>query len=421
MNQSLPKIFIGSSSEGLDVAQTIQIALDPICESTIWTQGVFGLGDGYLESLLNALEDFDFAILVLTPDDLITSRDQTSHAPRDNILFELGLFMGRIGRNRTFIVHDREKRLKIPSDLAGINTANYRLHEDGNLQASLGPATTKISNQIKRLGTFSNLQNSQMIEQYSCQADWQISEKRARKIGVGTKAKDASNLFFVLLCVADCHKSRIAIADLKAEKFAHVTIEAAYDLMGAWDLLIKYRVDSDSIASEFYQQVVRTLIAKRMMEDDEIDPFGKKTQINVLGQSKTIRSLMEPIPDEIISYVLLPSSSDYDKFRASRSFIIVEARGSKGSAQRMVFLRELDNSINQGLGKNIIESVCEGENELIIETLSTCSQSNLIKHLNREIEPILAIHNLQKYTLSCYYNDETGLLINAQRTQEDLS
>jgi predicted nucleotide-binding protein len=99
-----PTMFIGSSVEGKRVAEQIQESLEYEVESTVWHQGVFGLSGGTLETLVDALDDYDFATLVLTADDLIEKRDLTGRAPRDNVLFELGLFMGALGRRRTFIV-----------------------------------------------------------------------------------------------------------------------------------------------------------------------------------------------------------------------------------------------------------------------------------------------------------------------------
>lgn len=92
-----PRVFIGSSSEGLEIAETIQLNLDHLCEVTIWTQGLFTLGSGVLEALAAKLSEFDYAILVLTPDDLTESRNQALFSPRDNVIFELGLFMGYLG------------------------------------------------------------------------------------------------------------------------------------------------------------------------------------------------------------------------------------------------------------------------------------------------------------------------------------
>ena len=99
-----PSIFVGSSTEGLRVAQTVQALLDPTVEVEVWSQGVFGLGQGTLESLVLALDRFDFAVLVLTADDLTTSRGIGSPAARDNVLLELGLFVGGLGRDRTFML-----------------------------------------------------------------------------------------------------------------------------------------------------------------------------------------------------------------------------------------------------------------------------------------------------------------------------
>lgn len=152
MSKPRPSMFIGSSTEGLAVAEAIQANLDFNCEVTIWSQGVFGLSVGTLESLVERLSDFDFAALVLTPDDVVVSRAEVNQTPRDNVLMELGMFIGRIGRERTFIVYDRSAQLKLPSDLAGVTPATYQPHLNGNLQSSLGAATTLIKGTIEKLG-----------------------------------------------------------------------------------------------------------------------------------------------------------------------------------------------------------------------------------------------------------------------------
>jgi Predicted nucleotide-binding protein containing TIR-like domain len=94
---------------------------------------------------MRAVGGFDFAILVLTPDDLVERRGAQGQQPRDNVLFERGLFMGRLGRERTFIVHGRGVELNLPSDLAGIQPATFARRGDGNLRAALGPVTTRSS------------------------------------------------------------------------------------------------------------------------------------------------------------------------------------------------------------------------------------------------------------------------------------
>jgi len=113
---------------------------------------VFGLSEGTLESLVIAIEEYDFAVLALTPDDLVTSRSLPVQAPRDNVLFELGLFMGALGRNRTYLLFDRTAQLKLPTDLAGVTAATYERHTSGNLRAALGAAATQIEGNIEKFG-----------------------------------------------------------------------------------------------------------------------------------------------------------------------------------------------------------------------------------------------------------------------------
>ena len=99
-----PSMFIGSSAEGLHIARAIQVEMDHECEVEIWCQGAFGLMGGTLESLVIASERFDFATFVVVPDDTTTSRGRKLAIARDNVIFELGLFIGAIGRSRTFMV-----------------------------------------------------------------------------------------------------------------------------------------------------------------------------------------------------------------------------------------------------------------------------------------------------------------------------
>src|SRR5262245_12188491 len=111
---SRPSIFIGSSSEGLRVARAIQSQLADVGDVERWDEGVFALSACTLESLVTSLSRFDFGVFVLTADDVVVSRGTKARAARDNILIELGLFMGRLGRERTFLVCCKDERIRIP-------------------------------------------------------------------------------------------------------------------------------------------------------------------------------------------------------------------------------------------------------------------------------------------------------------------
>jgi len=146
-----PKIFIGSSSERLDLAYSIQQNLDNDAQITVWTQGVFKLSNSSLDSLLSSLDNFDFAIFVFHPDDVTQIRGKTFDTVRDNLIFELGMFIGRLGKERVFfLVPKTIDQLHLPTDLLGINPGIYdNTREDGNLLASLGPFCNQIRNFIK--------------------------------------------------------------------------------------------------------------------------------------------------------------------------------------------------------------------------------------------------------------------------------
>lgn len=147
-----PRVFVGSSTEGLPIAEALQVGLEYDAEVVLWSQGVFGLSEGTLETLTEKASGFDFAVLALTPDDMLVKRGNQQATARDNILFELGLFMGTFGRYRTFVVHPRNK-LELPTDLAGVTTATYDdARSDGDLQAALGPSCTKIKRAVRDQG-----------------------------------------------------------------------------------------------------------------------------------------------------------------------------------------------------------------------------------------------------------------------------
>jgi Predicted nucleotide-binding protein containing TIR-like domain len=145
-----PRVFIASSSEGLDVASAIQAHLEKVAEVTIWDQDIFQPSDNILDSIRQAAQTSAHAIFVFTPDDTLTLRDQTVRAARDNVLFELGIFIGSLGLRNTMIVHPGNVRdFHLPSDLAGLTTLKYDgQRSDGNVIAALAPACAKMKRVI---------------------------------------------------------------------------------------------------------------------------------------------------------------------------------------------------------------------------------------------------------------------------------
>lgn len=151
---SVPEVFIGSSTESLQVATAIARALkpDPI-QIHHWKKGVFGASEGTIESLEKHLPRCDFAILILTADDKIQVRKNQKVAPRDNVIFELGLFMGAIGRNRTFMLVESHRNLRLPPDLEGITRLPLQKKNKKFLPKPIDEAVSKIRERITELHT----------------------------------------------------------------------------------------------------------------------------------------------------------------------------------------------------------------------------------------------------------------------------
>lgn len=147
-----PQIFIGSSSESLDYAYAIQENLQSVGKVTVWDQGIFRLNNSTLDDLIRALDKMDFAIFVFSPNDTIIMRNKESQAVRDNVIFEFGLFIGKLGKERSFFLTPQNSdSLHLPSDLLGIKAAKYDSGRD-DLVAALGPACNEIRRMIKTAG-----------------------------------------------------------------------------------------------------------------------------------------------------------------------------------------------------------------------------------------------------------------------------
>ena len=148
-----PRVFIISSVEALAVAQAIQLGLshDKMI-TTVWTDGVFRASQYAVESLANAVDASDFAIAVLHGDDIVKSRGSDTLVPRDNVTFELGLFMGHLGRDRSILVEPRDGQVKLASDVRGLTTLSYRTGSPADIVSLMAPTVTEIRMHIARIG-----------------------------------------------------------------------------------------------------------------------------------------------------------------------------------------------------------------------------------------------------------------------------
>lgn len=151
-----PRIFIGSSSERMAVAEAAEINLARFADVAPWKHA-FRAGHNFLADLIREARRCDFALLVLTPDDILLSRQVEYRTPRDNILFELGLFIGELGPERVFVLLDETIDTKILSDYAGISVLRYNgQRKEDELPSAVSPACIEIKNFVNAIGSRGN-------------------------------------------------------------------------------------------------------------------------------------------------------------------------------------------------------------------------------------------------------------------------
>jgi Predicted nucleotide-binding protein containing TIR-like domain len=119
-----PRIFLGSSGKQAKLLQAITRGLEDVADVEPWTT-TFNPGRSTLDRLVELSHEVDFAAFVFAQDDWTTTGESESGqaSPRDNVVFEAGLFGGALGMRRTFILHANDA--KLPTDLLGLTSVRY--------------------------------------------------------------------------------------------------------------------------------------------------------------------------------------------------------------------------------------------------------------------------------------------------------
>ena len=148
-----PRIFLGSSGKQEKLIQGLTRGLEDVAHVEPWTTS-FNPGTTTLERLVELAHEVDFAAFVFARDDWTTNSASASPlaesgqaSPRDNVVFEAGLFGGTLGMRRTFILH--ANGAKLPSDLLGLTAVRYG---DAKSAAEMKVINQKLRNAIESEG-----------------------------------------------------------------------------------------------------------------------------------------------------------------------------------------------------------------------------------------------------------------------------
>ena len=147
-----PRIFIGSSSsqKALKVARAVLAELEFDHEPQIWTQNAFSPTTDTLSQLESLLGESDAGIFIFMPEDTLGREDTSDLTVRDNVVFELGMWIGRLGSQNSFFLLPRGVDVHIPTDLLGITPLSYdSTRSDNNIQSAVSTACDKVRNKLQ--------------------------------------------------------------------------------------------------------------------------------------------------------------------------------------------------------------------------------------------------------------------------------
>lgn len=124
---SRPRLFLGSSGQQHALLEALTRGLEDVAKVEPWTTS-FNPGTTTIERLLELTREVDFAAFVFAKDDwtavgAAASPTGAQASPRDNVVFEAGLFGGVLGMRRTIILH--ANGAKLPTDLLGLTCVRY--------------------------------------------------------------------------------------------------------------------------------------------------------------------------------------------------------------------------------------------------------------------------------------------------------
>jgi hypothetical protein len=153
MSTLRPKVFIGSSSQGYEIAEKVKDCLSVCGDCFLWKDGgVWEANRSTFDNLLRIVNYFDFGVFVATADDLTLTNNNIVIESRDNVILEMALFLGAVGKDKSFLLV--EDGIKLPSDFNGIYMPRFNRNSNSSINEACSAYTQKISEHY-RLGFLS--------------------------------------------------------------------------------------------------------------------------------------------------------------------------------------------------------------------------------------------------------------------------
>lgn len=202
------KIIIFSSKEGLELAQHVQkMFFSEKFSVKLWTNGFFELSKSYIDNFKCIEKYYDFAVFIMSNDDIVKYRNEKYAKPRDNVIFELGLCIGAFGLQKILVA--KPEFISLPTDLLGISVYNYYIDDDIDITA--GVIYAEMSSSINK----KNLEINSI-----CKIDWSEYCKEINKL-VSELKKSLYIGGFYFNIIVGINRGGLIAADLISREYGY--------------------------------------------------------------------------------------------------------------------------------------------------------------------------------------------------------
>jgi hypothetical protein len=235
-----PRLFIASSVESVAIADAVNVNLDHDFEVTIWKNGTFKLSSSTIDDLIEKSSSVDFALFIFAPDDIATIRSRNEHVVRDNVIFEMGLFIGAIGKSRSFILKPRDAEMHLPTDLLGVNPADYDANRsDGDLVSATNRACALIKSEVGRIGLINHATLSESRKLIANPTNYELTEIDFRFLGACLQSHTANPIGLAFYRISNnlrnVNEALLQIASIKLERMGLLSKTIETDEQDGYD------------------------------------------------------------------------------------------------------------------------------------------------------------------------------------------
>ena len=238
-----PRLFIASSVESLAIAEAVNVNLDHAFEVTLWKNGTFKLSSSTIDDLVEKSSSVDFALFIFAPDDISMIRSRNEHVVRDNVIFEMGLFVGAIGKSRSFILKPRDVEMHLPTDLLGVTPADYDANRsDGDLVSATNRACSLIKSEVERLGLINYERLSESKKIIANPTNYELKEQDYKFLAACLQSHTADPVGLAFHRISNnfrgINEAALQISLIKLERMGYLSKTVETDEHNAYDFYV---------------------------------------------------------------------------------------------------------------------------------------------------------------------------------------